>query len=471
MDDRIFPIVGNTLHGKRIAVAGARGAWALDLLRSCGARAWRTGAGVPDALIADAAVVTPGAAARWARGAGRPAVALCWPRNGWAMGHAWLCRPGDAPAALPEPGTPRATLDELELGALAADLVRAWFTAGTPYAPPGWPARLAAGRTLVSLGAADWPWRVAWDTPADFALRASPSHPFTCSPPHPLTPSPLHPLIFGLGSVGSWTAHALRPYAARFTLVDPDTVAAVNLARQWYHAGQVGQDKPGALAANLALPCACFPAALDTAALDALLRASRPDVAVVATGGDDDFGIARVLRRHGVPHVVGRCYPRARFFEAIVVDGARGVRILSASCPHPRRGPKGAEGGPCLGCLRGHLYTGPAPRPTPEELAAYGPVTREAPTQPATRLEVGRLALVLARLALALGAPVRPPWLESLVASGQTCLLGANVIEDGAYGLREPLQVAGYGLDDIVGTQAHEYCPDCGRRNTVAHRV
>jgi hypothetical protein len=140
-----------------------------------------------------------------------------------------------------------------------------------------------------------------------------------------------------------------------------------------------------------------------------------------------------VLRRLHIPHVVGRCYPRARYFEALIVNGRRG---------------------PCFGCLRGHLYTGPAPPPTPEEALRYDgpPAPGELQAEPATVVESGRAADVLARLAAALAQPrrQRPAW---------------------PYGVALPGQVVAFGLAQVLGVGSTQVCPDCGRRLDVKYEL
>jgi hypothetical protein len=253
-------------------------------------------------------------------------------------------------------------------------------------------------------------------------------------------------------------------------LVDGETVDAANPVRQFFHTDQVGQPKAAALATNLAAirPGAWTAHAVhlgeDRAGLATfrrLLRTERPTVVVLATGSQGDYALARVLRRLGIPHLVGRCYPRARYFEIIVVDGRRG---------------------PCFGCLRGHLYTGPAPAPTPEEALRYD---RPAPPgelqgEPATVVESGRAADVMIRLAAELARPRRgrAPWLRDLLAQEQTCLIGGLTVEavpgpDGdpawAYGVQVPGQVVAFGAAQVVGTGAVQVCPDCGRHLPVAY--
>jgi hypothetical protein len=276
-------------------------------------------------------------------------------------------------------------------------------------------------------------------------------------------------------------------------LLDGDTVGVANPVRQWFHTDQVGQPKAVALARNLAdlrAPGAAWAEApteigpgvvlrhaagritaltghatvdrAGRAAFRRALRALRPAVVVLATGSQADYALARVLRRLHISHVVGRCYPRARYFEALIVDGRRG---------------------PCFGCLRGHLYTGPAPPPTPEEALRYDrpPAPGELQAEPATVVESGRAADVLARLAAALAQPrrQRPAWLADLLAREQTCLIGGVTAQpvagaDGPawpYGVALPGQVVAFGLAQVLGVGSTQVCPDCGRRLDVKYEL
>jgi hypothetical protein len=276
-------------------------------------------------------------------------------------------------------------------------------------------------------------------------------------------------------------------------LLDGDTVGVANPVRQWFHTDQVGQPKAVALARNLAdlrapgaawaeAPTEIGPgvvlshaagritaltghATVDRAGRAAFRRAQRalrPAVVVLATGSQADYALARVLRRLHISHVVGRCYPRARYFEALIVDGRRG---------------------PCFGCLRGHLYTGPAPPPTPEEALRYDrpPAPGELQAEPATVVESGRAADVLARLAAGLTLPRRhrPGWLADLVAREQTCLIGGATAQPGAgepgggwaYGVALPGQVVAFGTAQVLGSGPAQVCLDCGRSLTVSYEV
>ncbi len=423
------------------------------------------------------------------------------------------------PAHLPP--DPAAWLAWTEANGVAALLAKALLTHGTPHAALDldrllWRER----RTAVILGSPVWPWTTQYVNLATAGQRpargresgvrgqgsrgtryevrgtnAQVTEAGSISAQHSALRTPHSALVIGCGSLGSLVARELAAsHAVRdLVLLDGDTVGAANPVRQFFHTDQVGQPKALALARNLAeviapgavwteaategtpglllthaagrITALAHHATVDRAGLAAfrrVLRAVRPGVVVLVTGSQDDYRLARVLRTLNIPHVVGRCYPRARYFEAIVVDG---------------------RSGPCFGCLRGHLYTGPAPPLTPEEALRYDrpPAPGELQAEPATVVESGRAADVLARFAAALAAPrrARPAWLAALLASEQTCLIGGTTAqpvtsEHGpgwAYGVRLPGQVVAFGPAQVLGVGLTQICPDCGRRLDVRYEV
>ncbi len=245
-------------------------------------------------------------------------------------------------------------------------------------------------------------------------------------------------LIAGLGSLGSVAATALADAAAHFAIADPDHVDAANPVRQAFAVGTIGQPKASALRTTLlaagAPTVSAVTAALVTEAqVAALIAEHQITAALVTTGTAADFAIARALRQADLPHVVGRCYPRARYWEALLIDGQRG---------------------PALSDLRGHVAVGPAPTPTPEQIAAYSDAgALEA--EPATLVESGWAAAWLARLVRQFLAPpgLRERWFLELLAAERTCLIGGVQIEptaDGpAYGIALPGQVRPLGRANI----------------------
>jgi hypothetical protein len=221
-------------------------------------------------------------------------------------------------------------------------------------------------------------------------------------------------------------------------IADPERVDAYNPVRQAYPLAALGRPKAQALRAGLLAAGAEDVTALDEALVDerqvaALIARHGITAALVVTGTDADFAIARALRAAGVPHVVGRCYPRARYWEAILVDGLRG---------------------PALHDVRGHLRLGPAPPPTPEQIAAYSD-DGALEAEPATLVESGWAAAWMARLTAQLLAPpgLRERWLLELLASEQTCLVGGVGIERAengpAYGITLPGMIRAWGVAEI----------------------
>ncbi|HYF63720.1 MAG TPA: ThiF family adenylyltransferase, partial [Herpetosiphonaceae bacterium] len=309
---------------------------------------------------------------------------------------------------------------------LAAGLARAILLRGSEFARADLAALWAAGRR-----------ELYFDHPAQ-PLRAE-TEPFS-APGAFRTPSGRRGtlLIAGLGSLGSVAALALAETAIGMVIADPDQVDAANPVRQAYPLAAIGQPKAAALAATLRGAGVPHVVALGQALDDEdagrrIIAANGVTAGLVATGTAADFAIARALREAGLPHVVGRCYPRARYWEAMIVDGGRG---------------------PSLSDLRGHLALGPAPAPTPEQIAAYSDAgALEA--EPATLVESGWAAAWLARLAAQLLAPagLRERWFLDLLAAERTCLIGAAQVEQTqtgpAYAIAQPGQIRALGRGDI----------------------
>jgi hypothetical protein len=269
---------------------------------------------------------------------------------------------------------------------------------------------------------------VSWTPPAE-------TLPVAKNPPFGTPPTRRgNLLIVGLGSLGSVAATYLAPHAAGMVVADPDRVDVYNPVRQAYPVAEIGQPKAQSLRRRLLAAGVKDVIALDVALtaeeeVEALLARYEITAALVATGTAADFALARALRATGIPHVVGRCYPRARYWEAIVVDGRRG---------------------PALSDLRGHIQPGPSAPPTPEQIAAYSDAgALEA--EPATLIESGWPAAWLARLTAQLLAPpgLRERWFLELLAAEQTCLIGGVGVEqtpDGpAYGVALPGEIHAWG--------------------------
>jgi hypothetical protein len=386
-----------------------------------------------------------------AAAAGAPAVLVTPPRADRGC-RALVHLPGD-----PVPGlngfagaapSPPDTWGWLTAAPLVAGLARAILLRGAPQRRADLAELWAAGRRVFVFGGADplaamsSPRLAVGDFSVDCELPTADCLPSTFRTPEARRGALL---VAGLGSLGSVAAMLLAPHAERLVLADPDTVDAYNPARQAYRVADIGRSKALALREQLELAGAedvlALPERLDDQrAVEQLIERHGVTVGLVATGTAADFAIARALRARGVPHVVGRCYPRARYWEAIVVDGPRG---------------------PALSDMRGHLRLGPAPAPTPEQIAAYSDAgALEA--EPATLVESGWAAAWLARLVAQLLAPpgLRERWLLDLLASEQTCLIGGVGVEPTeagpAYGVAAPGQVVVYGRSAICGAERRE---------------
>ncbi|MBA3470171.1 MAG: ThiF family adenylyltransferase [Herpetosiphonaceae bacterium] len=465
---RTIPIIGTQLQAARVAVLGlSHAAPLVEYLAACGVGCWLWDGADYDqtvlkvalahhhgaALALDAAplsaqtlaaappdlVVGLGAApllrqtVEWAHSVGAPAllvvpggVASPWaarvvlPNNDddqartaqfIQLSHGWpAAAPGLEPALF-----------------LVAGLARALLLRRTEFARADLAELWAAGQRELHFAAPSDPGAVTLEvpTPPPAAFRTPPARRGAL-------------LIAGLGSLGSVAALALADAAERLVIADPDHVDVANPVRQAFAVDTIGQPKASALRTSLLAAGApavfAYAEALETEQQVAALIAEHSiTAALVTTGTAADFAIARALRQADLPHVVGRCYPRARYWEALVIDGRRG---------------------PALSDLRGHLALGPAPNPTPEQIAAYSDAgALEA--EPATLIESGWAAAWLARLVRQLLAPpgLRERWLLELLAAERTCLIGGVQVEptaDGpAYGIALPGQVRALGRANI----------------------
>lgn len=319
---------------------------------------------------------------------------------------------------------------------LMALCARALLLRGTVYAMATWENAWARGVREYTVGDSHTPTSTAWCAPVDEGLGATRYQ----------TPRQRRGtlLIAGVGSLGSVAARHLAPWVERLVLVDADHVEVTNLVRQHYTHDQVGKPKAVALAASLSTGVSVpelvpvVAALTDDAQVAALMRHYDVTAALVTTGTHADFAIARAAHAADIPHVVGRCYARARFWEAIVVDGAQ----------------VGAAEGPSYEQVRRAVAVGPTPAPTPEEIAAYGAVG-ELAGEPATAMETGWAAMWLARLMTQMMTPtaLREGWLLARLAAGATCFVGGVVVEMGAegaaYGVRVPGEIHAWSAAEI----------------------
>jgi hypothetical protein len=315
--------------------------------------------------------------------------------------------------------------------ALVAGVARALLLRNTPYQRADLQQLWAAGRYYLRIGG-QHPCDINWDT------QATPPP----TPPAFSTPSARRGtiLIAGIGSIGSVAAAHLAPSAETLILADGDRVEPANPARQHYLLADIGKPKAVALADRVDAPAIAYPQPLHSEEqLESLLAEHAIHAALIATGTDADFLIARVFREQNIPHVVARCYPRARYWEAILVDGARG---------------------PAFEDIRGHLRLGPGAAPTAEQIAAYSDAgALEA--EPATLIESGWAAAWAARLTqqLALPAGLRERWLLELLAAERTCLVGGAYVESTpqgpAYHIDLPGRIWAWGKQISIGACEH----------------
>lgn len=442
---RVQPIVGQSLTQRRVAVWGmpeaeavvrflaasgvARWWWpradaaferrlAAQHAGALRLEIWRDGATLhladPDLLIGIGTGVQP--AWQAAQAMGRPALLAQLPS---LTRPCTLCCyfPGESPAP-PLPDWAAEPLDRWGwrcAAPLVAGVARAMLLRGTPYERPDLAQAWASGQ-----------YQLCFDSLA-------PPAPFQSPPGQRGTI-----LLAGLGSLGSVAALALAGEGPAFLLADPDRVDPYNPVRQGYLPAQIGQLKAEALRDTLysqgSAQVEALPEALrDAQQVGALLDEYGIGAALVATGTSADFVIARALRARDIPHVVGRCYPRARYWEAIVVDGADG---------------------PAFDEIRGHLRLGPTPPPTPEQRAAYSEAgALEA--EPATLIESGWAALWMARLIRQCLTPagLRERWFLQLLHDQTLCLIGGVGVEPTevgpAYGVARPGEIHAWGRAQI----------------------
>jgi hypothetical protein len=478
--ERVLPIVGPALGQRSVAVLGLSEAAAIvEHLAASGIRRWLWEAGPQAERLAQRIAARHGNAlelelrtidpARWpgpperstvpdlvvaigrplrllrayqaARRLNRPALLAARGAAGWRALHVlcgddrravlgWISRACMSPIIAGRPA-----LQDWEMVTVSpflAGLCRALLLRATPYARPDLERLWTAGLRQVAIGGRD-PLAIAW------GAEESAGSPDAATPFVAPAVRRARVLVVGLGSLGSVAATLLAPAVEQLVLVDPDVVDLANPARQAYRYDTIGQPKATALAAALAGQGAVLhglPLALTSEpALEALVRRYQVTAALVATGTAADFALARALRALDIPHVVARCYPRAQYWEAILVDGRNGA---------------------AFGDIRGHLAPGPHAPPTPEQIAAYSDAgALEA--EPATLVESGWAAAWAARLTAQLATPagLRERWILELLAARQTCLVGGVGVQQTphgpAYGVALPGQIHAWGPASIAG--------------------
>lgn len=447
---RVFPIVGSELRQLAVAVWGVKlAAPLIEHLAASGVRRWhwRTPPSDPShkrlrarllqqhgaALALEAQTISPSAweielaynppelllavgtahersqvLAQAAR-LKRPALVIAPPTGGQPItAQYWL--PGDPVAtALPDlPGTIEAhNWDWVTALPMLAGLARAILL--HPYHPRADLTDLwANGCRVVRFGGLH-PFNLEW-----LPLTHATSQVLPLGRSEFASPTARHGtlLVIGLGSLGSIAAQLLAPLTQQLVLVDPDSVEIYNPVRQAFNVNDVGSSKARALGRQLQSQTHTHELAIaitEEEQIAVLCRRYPITAALVATGTHHDFAICRGLRQAGIPHVVGRCYPRARYWEAILVDRQHGATFEQ---------------------IRGNLRRGPAAPPTPEQIAAYSSAG-ELEQEPATLIESGWTARWLARLThqwlLPLG--LRERWFLALQTAKQNYLIGGVAVE------------------------------------------
>jgi hypothetical protein len=459
---RVLPLYGDTLNGKTLGVIGHERCLEVALLLArCGVKRFSAGP-LTEALRsklreqnpweqrfefhefqnADVIFCGPGAAQTVVV---RSAIRLSYPEGSTVRARLDLLNAGTVCESIPS-NWPKNPFDCADILNQSAAMVRDVLLNGD-----------TAKDSVVLMGHERWPWwkrtydrndadRVLLD-PAVEAMKSVAA----------VRRGKI--LIVGCGSLGSVAAIRLAPLVETLVLCDPERVAVENPVRQAFSIEDIGQFKAEALARR----CCRFGAKArgivrleedsenGARAFEALIEIEEPDLVILTTGTAAEFMAASVLRRRKIAHVAARCYARARYFEIIAVDGARG---------------------PCFHCLREQLHMGSSPSLTPEQKARYDPDYRpgELNAEPATILESGRCADVLARIAFELMKcdAERPDWLRKTLLQSRNCFIGSNHAEQDesgrwAYGLHAPGKVTTYGAEDIAGARSGDYCSECGR--------
>lgn len=388
-------------------------------------------------------------------------------------------------------------LQWIDLQNQLANIAKAVLLHETSWERQDFNALFAENKTTVLLSHATWPWMSRYlntENPQDRQwlkglLERIPRVTFERMPY--VTPKHCNlrgktVLVVGLGSLGSVAAKHLETLGANIVGIDGKEVSLHNPVRQLYATSDIGIPKAFALAHILAgKPWENYKISLDAhevrftygdgdrrmfaaireemedskagaARFNEILDIYTPDLVVFATAHPAEFRMADAARKRGIPHVVGRCYARARWFEVTSINPAHS---------------------PCFGCLQGHLYTGAPPSLTEEELARYEPQQQITLVQgePATRIETARCADTIARMGVELLMPSEDcsEWFRRMMREERNCLIGGNYAEykndDWTYGIESPGGVALYGVINFVGSETEQTktCLYCARTHEV----
>ncbi|MDP3710494.1 MAG: ThiF family adenylyltransferase [bacterium] len=387
-------------------------------------------------------------------------------------------------------------IDLVDLNNQVANVAKAILLKGSQWERKDFNNLFSAGRNLIIVNHPTWPWAGKFlnpKDPEDIKLLEYRSPNFSSLKIHDLRGRKV--MVVGLGSLGSIAADHFRVLGASVIGIDFKEVSLYNPVRQLYSTSCVGLPKSQVLPTTLTLREGRFEEILEHTdkrliikikdgrrftGIDEKIEDSRegqkkfeelvdefkPDLVMLATAHQSEFRMAHVLRERGILHIIARCYRRAKWFEVTAVDGA---------------------GGPCFGCLQGHLYTGVAPsiELTEEEQTHYDGTVRldkMVEAEPATRIDTSRSADAATRLACELlaSAEKRSEWFRKMMSEERNCLIGGNTAEfrekenDWAYGIASPGSATIYGVINFVGseTEKEKTCLYCGRTHEVLiHRA
>lgn len=370
--------------------------------------------------------------------------------------------------------------DWIDLNNQMANLAKALLLRGSDWSRPDIYDFLDNGRRAILLAHPTWPWVQRYfscskediDCLEGIITRAI-GRQISASLEYKLDGKNV--LIVGLGSLGSIIADHMRFLGANVTGIDCRDVSQYNPVRQLYSTRAVGKPKSIALMIELEEreriregqsfggEQAEIPNSIKGAKMfDRLIEKWNPDLVFLTTAHSAESRMADILRKRNIPHIIARCYPRGRWFEITMVDGANG---------------------PCFNCFHRQLFTGAVPELTEEQMARYDPNTDPEilKTEPATRVETSRAVDAASRMGaeLSLAGEKRSLWMRKLLDESRTFFVGGNYVEkdsenDWAYGVETPGGMAVYGAGDIIGAEGETLrsCLYCGKVHEVlVHRV
>lgn len=390
--------------------------------------------------------------------------------------------------------------DWIDLNNQMANIAKAILLEGTSWQRNDIMSLLKSGKNTILLSHPQWPWPSRWIDLSKESERQWLNDIVSSSENRAHNESNVQGktvLIVGLGSLGSIAADHFRALGCNIIGIDGKDVSIHNPVRQIYSTGDIGKDKAFALARTLAqadgyggnsateqyisdvgpnsksfcveivnangkfigLKMDIPDSRSGAESFGRIIEKYSPNLVVLATAHPAEYRMAEICRQKDIPHIIGRCYNRARWFEITVVDGNKG---------------------PCFGCLQGHLYKGVPATLTEEQLTRYDMAGDEAnvvQAEPATRIDTARCADIIARFglqSLQLYAG-RAPWFLRMLNEERTCLIGGNYAEfhsetgEWSFGVSAPGGVALYGVINFIGSETEEtkICLYCGKTHEV----